>query len=643
MRKRLCVLQVTPSEPTKEHVKLFNDKRDCDFYFVTHDKNHPDAMKFCPNTTWVDTRNVLASEVPKKYDYYAFVDYDFKFEPQGNLNALEQILEDLEEFEPAVLTYYPGPGFHTPFNQDKEYFNKYDYSVIPFTHCGMKVIHHSLMNWFFPMITRFDGGMDACHLFNIQEIPFLKNVVCSHKMIYDNLVTDMDTPHNRNAAWSKYRMDQMWEWLIPSFKKKKLLESLETSWHLSGDPRHRLDSLHIKNTMLNIIIGSELRPVKSPKNVNYYDEEKISKFFDFNHEQFNNKSISITEQMKPVDQEHRDAIESILRDTVTFKTLKVRKNPWYSIVDDINKKLVDRRRITITECVEIFQQMKDNDSVFYKNSKPDPLLEEYLTGKRVALVGPAPYLIGKNRGKEIDSYDVVVRIQPEIFSEKDYGSRMDIVQSCMNSSYSPKIVKFLESNPPENYPKFIISNNTVARETYPGSKIWSDVVEEYETYLKKFGVPFAHLKQEDGTFDRWALYWEIYAKKHIEKLNDDLFTVYSANLNSGYGAYSMLLRHSIKELAVFGMDFYNFGEYSNIEEKYNPEYIKQQGQEGTYLGPDVMVHDIMSQVMHCRNVLLQDPRFKYDKEPLEKIKSDKMEKRIQSFKHMPRMATHDTE
>ena len=56
-----------------------------------------------------------------------------------------------------------------------------------------------------------------------------------------------------------------------------------------------------------------------------------------------------------------------------------------------------------------------------------------------------------------------------------------------------------------------------------------------------------------------------------------------------------------------------------------------------------MVHDIMSQVMHCRNILLQDPRFKYDKEPLEKILSDKMEKRLQIFKHLPRMATHDTE
>ena len=110
--------------------------------------------------------------MPKKYDYYAFVDYDFVFHPHGELNALEQMLEDLAKFEPAVLTYYPGKGFETPFNKDDIYFNKFQYSVIPFTHCGMKVVHHSLMNWFFPMVTRFEGGMDACHLFNVQEIPF---------------------------------------------------------------------------------------------------------------------------------------------------------------------------------------------------------------------------------------------------------------------------------------------------------------------------------------------------------------------------------------------------------------------------------------------------------------------------------------
>ena len=67
-----------------------------DFYFVTHDAPHDEALEFCPNTTWTDTRNILAEKVPKNYDYYAFVDYDYQFEPLRDLTPDEQILEDLE-------------------------------------------------------------------------------------------------------------------------------------------------------------------------------------------------------------------------------------------------------------------------------------------------------------------------------------------------------------------------------------------------------------------------------------------------------------------------------------------------------------------------------------------------------------------
>jgi hypothetical protein len=655
--KRLCILQVTPEFPNPDHVAFFDSKEDCDFYFVTHDAPNPKALKYCPNTTWVDTRNILADLVPKQYEYYAFVDYDFIFDTKTEMSVLDQILHDLQETEPAVLTYYPGPGFITPFNNDKEYFEKYEYSIIPFTHCGMKVVHHSLMDWFFPMLTRFGGGVEACHFFNIQELPFLNNVVCSHNMVYDNAVTDMDTPHNRDGNWSKYRMDQSWEWIQSSFKKNSILKKMGNSssargfrWcdndqvfkPTGGDPRFRLDSLDIKNVFINIFKSRHSVPEKSAKRDSYYDLSKIEKFFDLNHEFFTNKYLSLSDQMSEIDNQFYEEIELILKDIVTFEKLKVRSNPWFSIADTVNKNLSNRRNITITECHEVFQKMQNNKNVFYKNSNLNKQFEDFVKDKRVALVGPAPYLIGKQRGKLIDDHDIIVRIQPEIYDPSDYGSRTDVVQSCMNSSYSPKISRYLESIDENNYPKFIISNNTVSRETYPGSKIWSDVVEEYNTYLKKYGVPFVHLKQEDGTFERWALYWEIYAKKHIEKI-DNSYTVYSGNLNSGYGAYSMLLSYPIKQLSVFGMDFYNFGKYSRIEDKYNPEYIKQQGQEGTYLGPDVMVHDIMAQAMHMKNVLLQDPRFNYDKEPLETLMSSEMAERIEAFKKLPRLNIYDTE
>lgn len=63
--------------------------------------------------------------------------------------------------------------------------------------------------------------------------------------------------------------------------------------------------------------------------------------------------------------------------------------------------------------------------------------EELLSGKTVAIVGPAAYLKGSGVGKEIDSYDFVVRFNKytdikDIFPNEDYGDRCDILYSCMS-------------------------------------------------------------------------------------------------------------------------------------------------------------------------------------------------------------------
>ena len=34
--KRVCVLQVAPEAPNPDHVSLFKNQKNCDFYFVTH-------------------------------------------------------------------------------------------------------------------------------------------------------------------------------------------------------------------------------------------------------------------------------------------------------------------------------------------------------------------------------------------------------------------------------------------------------------------------------------------------------------------------------------------------------------------------------------------------------------------------------
>jgi len=625
MKKRLCVLQVTPSEPNPDHVEYFKNKEDCDFYFVTHDDEHQDAMEFCPNTTWVDTRNILAKNVPKEYEYYAFVDYDYVFRPQRKLAVLEQILEDLNDFNPAVLTYYPGNGLITPYAKNTAYYESFDHSVIPFTHCGLKIVHHSLMNWFFPMVTRFGGGVDACHLFNILEIPFLKNVVCSHKMKYDNGVTDLETPHNQNGAWSKYRMDEMWKWISPAFTKNNLLKIN------INHPSQFNDSLLIKNFFVDLFHRKKVTPEKSQVN-NFYDVERISKFFDLNHERFYNVEQNYSDRPEKIDNHDFKTIKEYL-EKITFDDLLTDNDPWDSIVSEINLDKNLKYKITTSECVDIYQKV--NTKGLFKNcNKRDEELNNYLKNKKVAFVGPAPYLNGQGKGKLIDSYDVVVRIQHDIKNKDDYGSRSDIIQSCLNSNYGPPLVEHLFNIPKHERPKFIICNDTVSRLKRDGT--WQFVDEVYEKPFQDLEIPFIHLKNSDGTWNRWVLYWEVYAKKYIERFKNNKFTTYSANFNSGYGALNMLLSYDIEELAVFGVDFYNIGIPQTNDQKYNSEYIKSYGAEGTPNGPDKILHDQLSQMMHCKNVLLKDKRFKMDDHVLNLLNCKDLNNRIKKFIQLPK-------
>jgi len=625
MKKRLCVLQVTPEAPSPEHVEYFRGQPECDFYFVTHDSFHADALDFCPGTTWVDTRNILAKSVPKIYDYYAFVDYDYILRPQREKKVLDQIIEDLEIYNPAVLTYYPGNGLITPFATNTEYRDKFDYSIIPFTHCGLKIVHHSLMDWFFPMIDNWGGGVEACHLFNILEIPFLKNVVCSHTMLYDNGYSSDNAPHNQDGAWNKYCMDQMWNWIAPSFKKRSSIESFAPT------PAQKRDSLLIKDIYVNIFLQEGITPGKGTSIENYLDYEKISIYFDLSHEQFVRHPITDVELSKDKCDE---IIDSRIR-KVKFSDLRVTQNPWTKVVSNINDSLPADSKITASECVGKFQALRDNNSLFYKSCALDEDLETFLKNKRVAFVGPAPYLQGAGLGSEIDAYDVVVRIQHDILSADDYGSRSDIIQSCLNSNYGPPLMSHLESTPSHHRPKFIICNDTASEIGSDGK--WKFVDEVYEEFLQNLDIPFVHLKNNDGTWDRWALYWEVFAKEHVERFSSGAYTMYSANFNSGYGALNYILRYSIKELAVFGLDFYKTGIPQAAEEKYNSVYIKGYGTDGRTFGPDKILHDQLSQIMHCKNVLMKDPRFILDSHVLKLLQSPEMAERLKKFERLPNL------
>jgi len=635
--KRFCILQVTPSEPNAVHCKLFEDREQSDLYFVTYEKENQKSLKFCPGTVWSETRNIMAELVPKKYDYYMFLDHDLVLEPRFNLDPYEQILEDLE-LNPAVLTYYPGTGIDSPLVQDQNFLTSRDYSCIPFTHNGIKIVHKSLMKWFFPLYTKYRTDTDACHMFNIQEIPFLRNVVCSHKMVHHNTPNDStaDQIYNSDGAYTTYKMNQMFKDILPAFKKRGLLQIKDVDYNLN------YNSLSIKEFFVSLFRQKNFEVIKNSYDVDYYDEQKISKFFDLNHDQFLNCNLSLAEKFKPISKESIEVVKSCLRE-LKFDDFVTPLDPWPGIVKDVNERLSDKK-ISINECLRIYQNLEDNESVFHRNSVMDSDLEKFLKDKTVALVGPSPYLRGQGRGQEIDSCDVVVRIQHNIYSEQDFGKRSDIIQSCLNPNYGNPLVSHIKSLSPKDRPKFIIcndsvsapNNNEVAVGGLEWKKGWFFTDEVYGNIFQELNIPLVNLKRSDGTWDRWGLYWQVYAKQHLERFSTGNYTTFTANFNSGYGSINFLLRYSLKELRVYGMDFYNTGLPQTNEEKYNSEYIKTYGSEGTPLGPDKLLHDQVSQMMHCKNVLMRDPRLFFDPIVVEKLNSKTVCDRINRFSNLPK-------
>ena len=65
----------------------------------------------------------------------------------------------------------------------------------------------------------------------------------------------------------------------------------------------------------------------------------------------------------------------------------------------------------------------------YSQEEDFKKLDELFKNKRVAIVGPSPSLIGKNKGKEIDSYDIVCKVG-QMFNMNepiDYGKKIDVL------------------------------------------------------------------------------------------------------------------------------------------------------------------------------------------------------------------------
>jgi len=177
----------------------------------------------------------------------------------------------------------------------------------------------------------------------------------------------------------------------------------------------------------------------------------------------------------------------------------------------------------------------------------------FLQDKRVALVGPAPYLKGMGMGSLFDSYDIIVR--PNNFHinkslVKDYGSRTDIMFHNFGGAFMTGLKKSIKNNP-EDFKKLKMMG-CLALKNYGSDPhlSWDDdyvsgVVENFHQ-INANNTPFYWIGVRDY-------------KKIYNKLGEEP--------NTGILALTVLLSYPIKEIFVSGYTFFK-GKGNRYEDIY---------------------------------------------------------------------------
>jgi len=169
-------------------------------------------------------------------------------------------------------------------------------------------------------------------------------------------------------------------------------------------------------------------------------------------------------------------------------------------------------------------------------------LNDYFNNKSVCIVGPAPNLIDKNKGEEIDNYDIVCKVG-QMYNMNDslnYGKRMDVLFNGCFVNIEP-IEKYLN----KNIKKVI----TPIKPCMPGildihkRDLWN-----YYNYLKK------NIKLYENI--------DFYNVGIISCLFDN-----EINTRATLGTFSInfLLKQNLNKLGIYGFTWYQNG-------LYHPEY-----------------------------------------------------------------------
>jgi hypothetical protein len=187
--------------------------------------------------------------------------------------------------------------------------------------------------------------------------------------------------------------------------------------------------------------------------------------------------------------------------------------------------------------------------------------KQLIKDKKVALIGPAQYLVGSKHGKEIDNNDVVVRINRGIElidkHEEDIGKRADVLYSCLIEK-------------PANAGKV---NGKTLKEKYGVQFLCAPPESTFEGIAPE--TKFHHLVNMD-TVNEVLEHMPVRIVEH--KLHTILAKKVNCRPNTGFLAIYDLLNQSPKKLSIYGFSFYLDGFMPGCKEGIIQEQNKNEEQ-----------------------------------------------------------------
>jgi len=204
----------------------------------------------------------------------------------------------------------------------------------------------------------------------------------------------------------------------------------------------------------------------------------------------------------------------------------------------------------------------------------DENLRELIEGKRVCICGPSVSQVGTNFGKEIDSYDIVCRVNMHLPLENkdDFGKRTDILFNgswpIFDGNLRKDLLKYDEEGT-RYYEllkklKMIYFIDPIDNESFRNSpcreadqcqnKSWDEFKQKTNKSKLKYGVTNIWLTD--------------ICKKYIKSRSDIPESFNRSLSNSGMHSIMTILKHNPSELFITGFNFYNWGKGGKLEDVY---------------------------------------------------------------------------